>query len=79
MHEQHGVSELFVTHLLSRNIRYEADLVGSLVQLHREAFGPNAFVAGSFWQGKPNQYFPESTRNTWHRWSARPGRESVIS
>jgi CRP/FNR family cyclic AMP-dependent transcriptional regulator len=27
LHEQHDISELFVKHLLSRNIRYEADLV----------------------------------------------------
>jgi len=30
IHEQHEVSELFVRHLLSRNIRYEADLVDQL-------------------------------------------------
>jgi CRP-like cAMP-binding protein len=30
LHEQHAFSELFVTHLLSRNIRYEADLVDQL-------------------------------------------------
>ncbi len=30
LHEQHDVSELFVTHLLSRNIRYEGDLVDQL-------------------------------------------------
>jgi len=30
LHEQHEFSELFVTHLLSRNIRYEADLVDQL-------------------------------------------------
>jgi len=30
LHERHGVSELFVTHLLSRNIRYEGDLVDHL-------------------------------------------------
>jgi CRP/FNR family cyclic AMP-dependent transcriptional regulator len=30
LHEQHEVSELFVKHLLSRNIRYEADLVDQL-------------------------------------------------
>jgi CRP-like cAMP-binding protein len=30
LHEQHHVSELFVMHLLSRNIRYEADLVDQL-------------------------------------------------
>ena len=30
LHEQHDISELFVTHLLSRNIRFEADLVDQL-------------------------------------------------
>jgi CRP/FNR family transcriptional regulator, cyclic AMP receptor protein len=30
LHEQYDVSELFVSHLLSRNIRYEADLVDQL-------------------------------------------------
>ena len=30
LHEEVGVAELFVTHLLSRNIRYEADLVDQL-------------------------------------------------
>ncbi len=30
LHDQHEISEMFVTHLLSRNIRYEADLVDQL-------------------------------------------------
>jgi CRP-like cAMP-binding protein len=30
LHERHGVSELFATHLLSRNIRFEGDLVDQL-------------------------------------------------
>ena len=30
LHEEHELSELFVAHLLSRNIRYEADLVDQL-------------------------------------------------
>jgi CRP/FNR family transcriptional regulator, cyclic AMP receptor protein len=30
LHEQHDASELFVKHLLSRNVRYEADLVDQL-------------------------------------------------
>jgi CRP/FNR family transcriptional regulator, cyclic AMP receptor protein len=30
LHEKHEISELFVTHLLSRNTRYEADLVDQL-------------------------------------------------
>jgi len=30
LHEQHGISELFVTHLLSRNLRFEEDLIDQL-------------------------------------------------
>jgi len=30
LHEQHDISELFVTHLLARNIRFEGDLVDQL-------------------------------------------------
>jgi CRP/FNR family cyclic AMP-dependent transcriptional regulator len=30
LHEKHEISELFVAHLLSRNTRYEADLVDQL-------------------------------------------------
>jgi len=30
LHEQHGISELFIAHLLSRNIRIEGDLVDQL-------------------------------------------------
>jgi CRP/FNR family cyclic AMP-dependent transcriptional regulator len=30
LHERHEISEVFVSHLLSRNIRYEADLVDQL-------------------------------------------------
>ena len=30
LHEQQGISELFITHLLSRNIRFEEDLVDQL-------------------------------------------------
>ena len=30
LHEQHGIAELFITHLLSRNLRFEGDLVDQL-------------------------------------------------
>ena len=30
LHDQHEISEFFITHLLSRNVRYEADLVDQL-------------------------------------------------
>jgi CRP/FNR family cyclic AMP-dependent transcriptional regulator len=31
LHEQHGIAELFITHLLTRNIRFEEDLVDQLL------------------------------------------------
>ncbi len=31
LHEEKGLAEIFVTHLLSRNIRYEADLVDQII------------------------------------------------
>src|SRR6202030_2335829 len=31
LHEQHDISELFVTHLLSRNIRFERDIVDQIL------------------------------------------------
>jgi len=30
LHEQHGISELFIAHLLTRNTRFEEDLVDQL-------------------------------------------------
>jgi CRP/FNR family cyclic AMP-dependent transcriptional regulator len=30
LHEQHGIAELFMTHLLTRNLRFEGDLVDQL-------------------------------------------------
>ena len=30
LHEQHGIAEMFLSHLLSRNIRFEEDLVDQL-------------------------------------------------
>jgi CRP/FNR family cyclic AMP-dependent transcriptional regulator len=45
LHEQHGVSELFVTHLLSRNIRYEADLVDQLFNYPQKALGSDSLSA----------------------------------
>ena len=52
LHEQHDVSEMFVTHLLSRNIRYEADLVDQLFNSSEKRLARILLTACSFWQGK---------------------------
>jgi hypothetical protein len=51
LHEQHDLSELFVIHLLSRNIRFEVDLFPAF-QLQREVSGSDSLAAGSFCPGK---------------------------
>ena len=58
LHEQHGISELFVTHLLTRNTRFEEDLVEPAFQLQREAPGPHSLIASAFRQGKQNGNCP---------------------
>ena len=80
LHEKHHISELFVTHLLSRNIRYEEDLVDQLFnsserRLARILCCFRILAKKAVWR----QWSPESVRRVWRRWSAPPGRASVIS
>ena len=56
LHEKHDVSEMFVTHLLSRNIRYEADLVDHLFNSSEKRLARILLMLAHF--GK------ESTRET---------------
>ena len=51
LHEQHDVSELFVTHLLSRYIRYEKDLVDQLISSSENSAGSNSLANLTFWLG----------------------------
>ncbi len=55
LHEKQGLAEMLVTHLLSRNIRYEADLVDQIVQLQREAPGSDSPAAVPFQQGEQDR------------------------
>jgi CRP/FNR family transcriptional regulator, cyclic AMP receptor protein len=80
LHEQHEISELFVTHLLSRNIRYEEDLVDQLFNSSEKRLARILLLLAHF--GKkavPRVSFPESIRKTWRKWWALPGRGSAIS
>jgi CRP-like cAMP-binding protein len=70
LRQDHSASELFVTHLLSRNVRYEADLVDQLFNSSEKRLGRKA---------GPKRFFPESARTIWHKWWVRRARESVIS
>ena len=54
---------------------------GSAFQFERKASGADPLAARSFWQGKQSRTRAsrESARIAWHKWSAQPGRGSVIS
>jgi hypothetical protein len=58
LHEQHEISELFITCLLTRNTRFEGDLVDQLFNSLREAPGAGSPAAGAFWQGKQSRNGP---------------------
>jgi len=51
LHEQHGVSELFVKHLLSRNIRYEEDLVDQLFNSSEKRLARILLLLAHFGEG----------------------------
>ena len=53
LHEEHHVSELFVTHLLSRNIRYEGDLVDQLFNSSEKRLARTLLLLAHF--GKENR------------------------
>ena len=48
IHEQHGISELFVAHLLSRNTRFEEDLVDQLFNSSEKRLARNLLLLAHF-------------------------------
>jgi hypothetical protein len=60
LHAEPSFSELFMTHLLTRNSRVEEDLVDQLFNLERKAAGADASPVGECRQGRRPQ--PITTR-----------------
>ena len=56
IHEKHEISELFVTHLLSRNIRYESDLVDQLFNSSEKRLARILLILANF--GKESRVEP---------------------
>ena len=80
LHEQHGISELFITHLLSRNIRFEGDLVDQLFNSSEKRLARILLLLAHFGkESRTETVHPGINRNTWRKWSAPPGRGSAIS
>ena len=65
LHEQHDFSELFVTHLLSRNIRYEADLVDQLFNSSEKRLARILLLLAHFGKaGAPEAVVPKISQET---------------
>ena len=65
LHEQHGVSELFVTHLLSRNIRFEADLVDQLFNSSEKRLARALLLIARYGnEGKPEKIVAHVSQGT---------------
>ena len=80
LHEHHDISELFIKHLLLRNVRYEADLVDQLFNSSEKRLARILLLLAHFGkESRAETVTPESVRIDWHKWSAQPGRGSVIS
>jgi hypothetical protein len=53
IHEEPAFAELFIAHLLARNIRIEEGSGRSIVQFERETAGTDPSASREFWQGWP--------------------------
>jgi CRP/FNR family cyclic AMP-dependent transcriptional regulator len=64
LHEKHEISELFVAHLLSRNIRYEADLVDQLFNSSEKRLARILLLLAHFGkESRAEPVFPEVSQD----------------
>jgi CRP-like cAMP-binding protein len=65
IHREHAFSDMFVAHLLTRNIRYEADLVDHLFNSSEKRLARVLLLLAQFGkQGKPEVAIPNITQET---------------
>jgi CRP/FNR family cyclic AMP-dependent transcriptional regulator len=68
LHDETSFSELFVAHLLSRNIRVEADLVDQLFNSSEKRLARVLLLLANFGkEGKPERSSRASPRRHWQR------------
>jgi CRP/FNR family cyclic AMP-dependent transcriptional regulator len=65
LHENHDISELFVNHLLTRNIRYEADLVDQLFNSSEKRLARILLLLSNFGkESKSEAVIPKVSQDT---------------
>ena len=61
LHTEHALSDRFISHILARNIRVEADLIDQLFNSTEKRLARTLLVACSLWRGRPiREDTPES-------------------
>jgi CRP-like cAMP-binding protein len=75
LHREHAFSDLFVTYLLTRNIRYEQDLVDQLFNSSEKRLARVLLLlAHSARTASLRLRFPRSVRKRWQKWWAQRDR-----
>jgi CRP/FNR family cyclic AMP-dependent transcriptional regulator len=65
LHREHKFSDLFIAHLLARNIRYEEDLVDQLFNSSEERLARILLLLSHFGKdGKPETVVPKISQET---------------
>jgi CRP/FNR family transcriptional regulator, cyclic AMP receptor protein len=65
LHQEHAFSDMFVAYLLSRNIRYEADLVDQLFNSSEKRLARTLLLLAQFGkEGKPETVIPKMSQET---------------
>ena len=65
LHREHSLSDLFVSHLLARNIRYEEDLVDQLFNSSEKRLARILLLLAHFGkEGKPETVIPKITQES---------------
>ena len=75
LHAAPAFADLFLTHMLTRNIRIEEDLVDQLFNSTEKRLARTLLLLARY--GEPEGLtapFPGCLRKSWRKWSARPAR-----
>jgi CRP/FNR family transcriptional regulator, cyclic AMP receptor protein len=75
LHREHAFSDMFVAYLLTRNMRYEEDLVDQLFNSSEKRLARILLLLAHFGkEGATKLLFPQSVRKRWQRWWEQLGR-----
>ena len=80
LHKQHAMSDRFISHMLTRNIRIEEDLIDQLFNSSEKRLARTLLLLARYGKlNKPARVVPRSHRRPSRRWSARRARGSTSS